>query len=65
MMGALSKRPPERRHHIKCVEERGKLRSLLFRESSYITVAQYFRRACARRGEIVCGCFPSSRLRFQ
>ena len=39
MMGALSKRPSERRRHLKAVEKRGELRSLLLGQSSHIAVA--------------------------
>jgi hypothetical protein len=49
MMGPLSKRPPERRHHFEGVEEHGELRSLLLAESSNIAVAQHLCRARARR----------------
>jgi hypothetical protein len=65
MMGPLSKRSPERRHHLEAVEEHGELRSLLLGESSHIAVAQHVRRARARGEEVVSGHIPCTRFGFQ
>src|SRR5829696_4398314 len=55
MMWALSKRSPERRHHLQGVEKHGELRSILLGEGSHIAVAQHFSRARARRDEVISG----------
>ena len=65
MMRPLSKRSPERRHHLEAVEEHGELRSLLIGERSQIAVAQHLRRARARREKVISGHIPGTRFRFQ
>jgi hypothetical protein len=64
MMGPLSQCPPERRYHLEGVEEHGELGSLLLGERSHIAVTQHFRRARARRYEVISGHIPSTRFRF-
>ena len=63
MMGPSSKRPPEWRHHLEAVEERGQLRSLLLGESSHIAVAQHLRDARARREKVISPHIPSTGFR--
>ena len=65
MMGPLSKRPPERRHHLEAVEECGQLRSLLLGESSHIAVAQYLHDARARREKVISRHIPSTGFSVQ
>ena len=65
MMRPLSKRSPERRHHLEAVEEHGEMRSFLIGERSHIAVAQHLRCARARREMVVSSLIPSTQFRFQ